>query len=361
MRKIISLLIIISLMMTFSFAIDSSKQKNTNNRGLAGFQFLKLPATATHIALGEANFAENDDASSIFMNVAEMVDYEGNSLYFNQQKLYDNLLTHLNIGLTTKLTERIALGFFARSLTTEDIEITTLDDPDGTDITYSYQDLALGTAFAYKATKRFSFGLKAKYVSESIYNTSASTFLFDLATQYDIEYANIQITTLFENYGPATKFEGNDLWRSTDFVSDSEGDIPSITNPDRTANLNTKEFSAPTKITIGISMDLLGNNAFYTLEGDNKVRMYTAMAKPSDSRETGHLGLKYEYTGLTNTKLSLYSGYKYYQEEDYDNELSFGAGIDYKISKNFDLGANYSYKNHESLEQSQVFSLSLNF
>jgi len=347
------------LVTTFSLAqVSDEEQENTDNRGTSGFAFLKIPASARHLALGEAAYSQNYDASAMFLNISELADIKGTSMFYTKQNLFDNLLYMNNFAISTKIAERWGIGASVKSLTTEEMEITTLDDPEGTGITYKYSDIALGAGFAYRATKRFSIGAKLKIVSESIAKTTANAFLIDVATEYRLNFANTRISTMFENYGPDTSFEGDDLWAQVDTTDGS--DTPDQTDPNRNVNLIAKEFGAPAKITVAISTDILGEKALYKMN-DNTLTFHTALSKSNDQLESGNFGMEYSYSGLSGFNLSLRGGAILYQEEDWDNKYSMGGGLNYEFSEKSSMTLDYAFRNHNDLDQTHVFSLIMNF
>lgn len=362
MKKISIIFLLIACIASLSYAVefDPTAQADTDNRGMSGFAFLKLPATARQAALGEAIYANDASAAAMFGNISEIADIEGTSMYYTNISLYDNLFQVSNFALTTKLNERLALGVMAQYLSTDPIEITTLDEPDGTDVEYKYHDMAIGAGLGYRVTKRFSIGAKVKYVEEKIYNTSASTMLFDVSTLYRLQYSNIKIAAILENYGADTVFEGNDLWRQVDTTTGD--DIPSGTDPDRPVELNTKEFGAPIKIVVGLSGDFLGaESALFNGLDDHVGTLYTSMFKTNDQKESFHLGMEYKYIGLDNFQFALRGGYIMYQEEDWENRFSAGAGLMTRMSDTYALVIDYAYKTHDDLDASHVFSVGFNF
>lgn len=361
MRKLLTLTLVAVMMSALVVAqnVDDTLQKDTNNRGTVGFTFLKLPATARNIALGEVGFTGNLDASAIFTNVSELAEIGNTSLFYNSAELYDGLLKVNNFAVGAKVSERIALGAFVRSLTTDQIEITTMTQPDGTGQYYDFSDTDIGVAFAYRATKRFSIGAKVHAVSEKIGQSSASTVLIDVSTDYRISYANIRITTLFENFGADAKYAGNDLWATVDPTPPNDTSLPiDYTDLNRRYSLNTREFAPPTRIAIGVRGDVIGENAPVILEG-NVVSLFTGMQKMNDQYESYSAALEYKYVGLKGYEFALRGSGKFFREEDYETVYAFGAGIRYVGS--FGIGVDYAYKTHEDLEQTQYISLSMNF
>lgn len=363
MRKWILLAILIISVAGLSIAqVEDQFQEGTDNRGTAGLVFLKLPATPRALALGGAAFSGDKDASATFYNISEIGDTTGVSMFYARQSLYEDMFFLDNIAVSTKVSERMGITFFAQYLSTDPIDITTLEEPEGTGATYDFSSIAMGAGFGMRVTKRFSIGAKFKYVQESIKDTNASAIAVDIATLYRLNFLNAEIATVFNNYGPDSKFGGNDLWNTLDPTPDEGTNIPpeDVTDINQPYSLNTKEFALPINIAVSVKMDLIGENSFIEID-DNVFSFYTAMVKSNDSDETFSFGGEYTYSGLSSFDFVLRGGYKVYQEEDWDNKASFGAGIKYNYGESNSIFIDYAYANHVDLDATHFFSVGFNF
>ncbi len=361
LNKLIILLVICVVISPLIMA-ETTSADGTNNRAQSGFIFLRLPVTARQVALEDSALTGEDGAMSAFVNISEIADLEGISLGYSNQNYYEGLFQMNNFALTAKVSERIGLAFSARSLTSQEMEVRTMADPEGeSGLTYRFKDMAIGLGFGYRITKRFSIGSKVKFVNESIRNTTATTFLIDIATTYRLNYKNMRIIANFENFGPEGAFEGQQLWDTVDPTDDENSEDP-VDNTDIPLDymLRTKEFPAPAKIAIGLKGDLVGENAFFTSR-DNLLVMSTSVIKTKDQFENFNFGLEYKYTGMDNFELIGRVGTKQHREEDYDAEYAFGAGVKYMMSETSSINLDYSYTNHEWLDQSHMMTIGFNF
>jgi len=71
--------------------------------------------------------------------------------------------------------------------------------------------------------------------------------------------------------------------------------------------------------------------------------------------------MEYKYIGLDNFQFALRGGYVMYQEEDWENRFSAGAGLMTRMSDTYALVIDYAYKTHDDLDASHVFSVGFNF
>ncbi len=61
-----------------------------------------------------------------------------------------------------------------------------MEQPLGAGVNYSVSNVALGLAYGQRITSRFSAGLQANYITESIWNTSFKAWSFNLGTLYKL-------------------------------------------------------------------------------------------------------------------------------------------------------------------------------
>ena len=83
-------------------------------------------------------------------------------------------------------------------LHTEDMEITTEEEPNGTGRYFDAGDFALELSYARYFTDRFSVGLTVKYIYQKIWNESASGVAFDIGTQYRLDFQNLTIAMSYD-------------------------------------------------------------------------------------------------------------------------------------------------------------------
>lgn len=67
---------------------------------------------------------------------------------------------------------------------------------------FTASDVALGASFAKNLSEKFSLGMTAKMISESIEDESFSGFSFDIGTQFNTGYKGIMMGAVISNFGP---------------------------------------------------------------------------------------------------------------------------------------------------------------
>lgn len=309
------------------------------NLGTAGAQFLQLPVGARSEAMGGAAVGLTDDASSVFWNPAGMVKVKNVQAHFS----YMNWFDLFDFNAASLVYNNGDMGTFGASMiifSTDQMEITTEEEPNGTGRYFDASDIALGISYAKYLTDRFSVGLTVKYVNQRIWNENASGFAFDIGTQYKLDFQNLTIAMCMTNFGPDLQFDGPDL----DFVYRKDDDYPlSRLTPSR---LKTEEYPLPLHFQVGIGFDVFEYDFL-------KMRGAIDVSHPNDNNERAHFG----------TELSFYdrffvrAGYKHNYD---DQDFTFGAGA------NVLLGAtgiyfDYAYSLYDILPSVHRVSVNLSF
>jgi len=187
------------------------------------------------------------------------------------------------------------------------MEITTEEEPNGTGRLFGARDIALGVSFSRNFTDRFSFGITAKYIEQSIWNETANGLAFDVGTQYKLDFQNLTIAMSMRNFGADLKYEGDDLI----VVHDLSEELPQnrLTN----ARLETAAYQLPLNFQVGIAVDVYESDFI-------KVRSGIDAVHPNDNSERINFGTEI----AVYNSLFLRGGYKFnYDDEDF----TFGAGV----------------------------------
>ncbi len=189
------------------FALHPAQAGEFAKVGTVGTQFLKIPIGARGVAMGHAFSALSNDATAMFWNPAGLTSIEGSTV----------LLEHVNwladmsfdaVGAARKLNNAWAVGVFAATLNSGDIERTTVEFQSGTGTYYAVTDMMAGVTVAAMLTDRFSFGANLKYVREDLDGEIASAYAVDVGTNYDTRWHTIKLSMSIRNFGPEIQLAG---------------------------------------------------------------------------------------------------------------------------------------------------------
>lgn len=338
MKKLVMILGGVLLLNSFIFAKEVTKV------GTTALNFLNIDVGARAVAMGGAYVAVAEDASSIYWNpsgIARVDQFQ--AVFNNTQWIADINFNYM--AVVAPLAGMGTIGVNATFLTMDDMERTTIDNPEGTGETFSAGNYAFGLSFARNLTDRFSIGINLKYVNEKIRYTSAGGFAFDVGTLFTTQFNGLQIGMSISNYGSKVRMSGTDLLVQKDIDARVAGNNPNIN-----ANLKTDEFNLPLMFRVGVSMDILKG-----MGNSNLILAVDAM-HPNDDVESLNVGAEY----IFNKMFALRGGYASIFAEDAEAGLSFGGGINYEMG-NTVLMIDYAYKDFGILNEVHMFSLGLGF
>lgn len=303
--------------------------------GTSAAQFLKIGVGARGTAMGDANAAVAGGADALYWNPAGIAKIAAVSLSVSHSQWFADI-SHTAASLALPVTESDVIGISATTLGAPEQEVTTVDQPEGTGVFYKANDIAIGISYARVLTDRFSVGVTAKYIHQSVYNETAGTVAVDLGTSLQTGFHGLVIAMSVTNFGGNLQLEGRDLIATSDINKNISGEY----NP--STNLSTEQWSLPLNFRIGIALDLVGKNDAVLGSDQHRFTLAIDGNHPNDNVERASIGGEYGW----NETFFLRTGYKI----NYDVERwTFGAGvkaefgaqhfsIDYAIADFGDLG-----------------------
>lgn len=262
-------------------------------------QFLKLEYGAAGAALGGAYTALASGPAAMAWNPAGITSSKGPELSVSNNQLYAEI-TNSYLGFTIPLGGGNTFGIVAQYMNSGNMEVTTLDFPDGTDEEFQVSGIALGLAFARQLTDRLSVGVTAKMVRETIYRETASTFAFDIGSNFDLGIYGLVLGMSIQNFGVGSRFDGPDLNQPLDVNDDLQ------TSPEVTTRLLTEEWPLPLVFRAGLRMDLVGGKSPWMPSPLHRLSFLVDANDPFDSVLRGALGFEYSWNDL----LYVRGGYK---------------------------------------------------
>jgi hypothetical protein len=245
----IKAVVIIALMLPF----NNSFAGNPQRAGQAGASELLINPWARTSGWGGANIAGVRGLEGIFSNVAGLAFTEKTELIFSQSqwlKFGDDAVADISsFGFSQKVGESAVLGFSVMSMSFGDIEITTVDLPEGGIGFYSPNLMNLGLSYAKIFSNSIYGGFTIKMISEQISNVGANGVALDAGIQYVTGTKdNLKFGISLKNVGPRMSFSGDGL-SFRGIVGD--GDDYKMTVEQRSS-----ELELPALLNIGLSYDV---------------------------------------------------------------------------------------------------------
>ena len=236
-----------------------------NKVGTTAANFLQMELGAKAIGLGGAFVGMADDASALYWNPAGMTISNRFRANFLTVNLYAGI-KHQFAGVVIPLTKANTLGISANFISIGEMEITTIEKPEGTGQYFDAGDMALGASYAQQLTDRVSVGVTAKYIEERIWLESATGYALDFGSLYRIEDTGVQIGMAITNFGPSMSMnEGPHL----SYIDEPPENYPG--SPDRDVQLISKEFALPITFHMGAIWELVGPRSILKRDAKNKL------------------------------------------------------------------------------------------
>ncbi|MEM1270600.1 MAG: PorV/PorQ family protein, partial [Bacteroidota bacterium] len=161
MNRIVLLIAVLAAPITF--AQDSPDEGTITKVGTTAAQFLKLGMSARAISMGSAFVAEASDLSAVYWNPAGLASLQGGAVQVSHTE-YLAGIDYEVAAFGTSLGRNGALGASVIFLDSGDMEVRTVDAPDGTGEQFGVQNVALQLSYARALTDRFSLGVTGKYI-----------------------------------------------------------------------------------------------------------------------------------------------------------------------------------------------------
>jgi opacity protein-like surface antigen len=326
-------------------AIFPVQSQEVTKVGTTAAGFLNIDVGARAIGMGSAFVAVADDATAMFWNPAGIARLERTqALFCHTRWIADVSFDYAAISLPVGNLGTVGLN--ATFLTMDEMEKTTVFEPNGTGEMFDAGSYAFGLAYGRMLTDRFSIGFNVKYIHEKIYHSAANGAAFDVGTMFDTQFNGIKIAMSIANYGAKMSMSGRDMLIQADIDPLINGNNKNIN-----ANLTTDKFDLPLMFRVGLSMDVLKGR------GNSNLIISADALHPNDDTESANVGGEY----IFNNMFALRAGYNSLFARDSEEGLSFGAGLQYKMVGSTTLHLDYAYQDFGVLNEVQMFNVGLTF
>ncbi|MBN1352143.1 PorV/PorQ family protein [candidate division KSB1 bacterium] len=348
MKKRLSLSITLFFLLSMAASVLAEKWTISKN-GTAAMPFLKIGVGARAVAMGEAFAAVANDATALFWNPAGIAQIKRYQFHFSHNDWiadlkHDYLAGSMPFG-------RGAIGIHLISLNTDLIEITTLEEPNGTGLYYDFSDVSLGATYSLYIIDRFAVGITGKYLREKNYNETASVFALDVGTLLHTGFHGLNIGMCFSNIGTDFRYQGTDLGVPySPTLGAEEGPSNAL---EVEARLETKDFHLPTNFRVGFAVDLLGSTDAFFATPYTRMTFLTDANYPNDGDQKINVGTEVALKEM----VFLRGGYRF----NYSHEIfTVGGGLCLNAYMGT-LKVDYAYADFGDLSEVHRFSIELGF
>ncbi len=217
-----------------------------------------------------------------------------------------------------------------------------MQQQNGTGEYWSASDIAINLSYSRNLTDRFSVGGTVKFISQKIYDVSASGFGLDVGLLFYTQLEGLRLGMNISNFGTEMQLDGKSLLQPIDVDPANAGNNSNISGA-----LLTEAWSLPLTFTVGLAYDAINNEDWLlTLAGDALI--------PNNQSTYGNVGLELTWNQL----ISLRGGYNSLLKEDAQEGLTGGVGIQYDFG-GFFAKFDYSYTDFGIFDPISRFALSV--
>lgn len=326
--------------------VDSMYAGGGVRNGTGGATQLLIPVGTRGIAMGGANVATATGIEALFWNPAGAAEMNNSATL---------LFSHMNyiadIGVEYGAVSANFEGFGVLSLTIKSlaigsIDVTTVDQPDGTGQTFTPQMLTAGASYSRQLTDRIAIGLTVNYISESIDQVSTTGFALNAGVMYrDLgDISGLSFGLVLKNLGPQMSYSGPGM-----LVKASPSGLD---RPPSYYSINTAAFDLPSSFELGFGYSPV-------IDDLNALQVSASFQNNNFSGDVYNVGAEYGY----NKMFFVRGGYAMSpknQDVNYIYGLTAGAGIDYMMG-GVDLKVDYAYRAVKYFGGNHIFSVSLGF
>ncbi|MES2590297.1 MAG: PorV/PorQ family protein [Bacteroidota bacterium] len=301
MKKQYKLLVSFALAGLFIMPINKLQAGNPDRRGQAGATELLINPWARSSGWAGSNAAGVRGLEAMFSNVAGTAFTKKTELIFARTQWLKGSDININaFGLTQRVGETGAIGLAIMAMDFGDINITTVDQPEGGLGTYSPQFLNITASYAKGFSDNIYGGLALKVITEKTSNVNARGIALDAGIQYVTgKLEQLKFGISLKNVGPRMKFSGDGLA--------FKAPVPSSTqNNTMTVEQRAAQYELPSLLNIGAGYD------FYlkkdsVLSKTNRITAMAAFTSNSFGKDQINVGVEYGWKNMLMVRV----GYAY--------------------------------------------------
>lgn len=352
-NKTLNQKLVIVLLLSFCSVIFAQKPYRV---GTTTANFLEIGFGPAGSSMGDAFTSIASDVSAIYWNPAGLANVKSGEVMFSYQPWVANINTTFGAA-AFNVGNLGTVGIGVIAVDYGNMDVTTMSMQGGTGETFSASDIAVSIGFARKLATWFSFGANAKFISSSIWHSSASAIAMDLGVLINTGFFSstenmedgLNIGMSVSNYGTRMQFDGLDLLQSIDPTPNQSGDYEDIEGQYR---LN--EYELPLIFRLGVSLTVINS-------GMHKLILAVDALHPNNNSESVNMGANYSILFAGLGSISISGGYKALFMNESQYGLTLGAGFQSFLLYNKGWKIDYSYRDHETFGGTHSYGVSLFF
>jgi hypothetical protein len=340
---------IVLILLILSFSVIETFGGGQNRAGTAGAPELRIPVGARYLAMSGAPIANVTGLEAIYWNPAGL-DFSPNSA--NALFSYRSYVADMSISQAAangRLGDLGSIGISFRSFSIGDINVTTMDQPDGTGGIFSPTYFVLGLTYSKQLTDRIGIGVNLNLINETIDRVSASGFAFDIGVQYRdlLEVPGLHLGVVVKNLGAPIKYSGNGLFYNVT-------DPTALRGPTYLA-VDAASAELPSEMAIGLSYQR-------KLDEENTISIAGTFQNNNYTYDDYKIGAEYSYKDIFFVRGGyLFSPQSTDAEPNIFSDYTLGLGVNLEKFSGLNIAVDYAYVPVKYFDGNHVLSISLGF
>ena len=343
MKNIRILITLVAVGLTVTTSVFAG---NEDRAGEAGASQLLINPWVRSVGFGGANTASAVGLEAMNLNIAGMAFTRKTEVMFTNKNWLVGSGTKVNsFGLTQRVSETGVLGVSIMSMSFGELDVTTVDLPEGDGSTFSPSYLNFDLAYAKTFSNSISGGLAVKVVSESISNVNSRSVAFNAGVKYVTgENDRIKFGIALNNVGPSMKASGEGL---------SFTNVDINTGITSTQQRKSAAYQLPSLLNIGASYDFfvaaVKDSASNQIKANHRITLAGNFTANSFTKDQYRLGLEYGFRNMFMVR----AGYVLESTTWFDSNLrtsaytgpAFGGSLIAPLGKSGStFGVHYAYE-----------------
>ncbi|HIL86611.1 MAG TPA: PorV/PorQ family protein [Candidatus Marinimicrobia bacterium] len=260
----------------FAVLVSALTAGTVRSQGTAGASQLLIPVGTETVALSGTNVSTVSGVDALFTNVAGLARHTGGLQGTVSTTSYIADIDVTYAGMVMSMGETGTFGMTLKALDFGDIPKTTAFAPEGDGQTFSPSFFTATAGFARAFSDRVNVGVAAKLISETIEETSATGFAFDVGVQYKFPDQPLTIGVAMKNVGSRMHYDGINLDQNLTPEGSESG------SSSETFRIVADNFALPTSLDLSVTYSLL-----------DKLDLSTTFTNHSYQSNTLAIGAKY--------------------------------------------------------------------
>ncbi|OFX79148.1 MAG: hypothetical protein A2X12_03825 [Bacteroidetes bacterium GWE2_29_8] len=284
MKKITNKVLVVVIIFQLLISSNFIQAGNKDRVGQAGAAQLLINPWARSSGWWNANSASVRGLEAMYSNIAGTAFTKRTEVLFSRTIWLEGSDVNINsFGLTQRVGESGVMGMSIMSMGFGEIDIRTVDKPEGGLGTFSPTFTNIGISYAKEFSNSIYGGINVKIISEGTSNIRGQGVAFDAGIQYVTgENDEIKLGISLKNVGTKMKYSGDGIT--------FRGEVPGAPNA-MTLSQRSADFELPSLINIGVSYD-------FTFTESHKLTAAANFTSNSFSNDQYMAGLEYRYLGM---------------------------------------------------------------